>query len=148
MSGYRERSDRLLSISPDRLLKVSELIGVFCYHKYMISNDPGIIQSKLRSDLMQAKKDRNAATSEILEVLIGTIDNASAVTLTHNNNGSFLGVGSSEVPRHEVSIDDIKVIIENEIADINRAVNEFNKFGITPPKELNDKIMLLEAYLR
>jgi uncharacterized protein len=69
------------------------------------------LRDLLRRDLGTALKARDAEAVAALRTTIAAIDNAEAVDTT------TIGVGSTEVPRRDLSMDDARAILHNHIDD-------------------------------
>jgi hypothetical protein len=104
-----------------------------------------ILIDQLRADLLEARKARNQLTTATLQAVIAAIDNAGAVSASENI--SSLGVGSTEVPRRELSEQDIEEIVKGEIAELQRAIKEFGDAKNPYVSELEIKVGILKQYL-
>jgi uncharacterized protein YqeY len=111
----------------------------------MLSNNPQSIINLLRSDLLIARKKRDSLTADTLRSVIAAVDNAGAVPVSMGIHA--IGTGSTEMPRRELSEQDLIKIVESEIAEMQQAVKEFGDANSTYTDELNKKIALLENYL-
>jgi hypothetical protein len=112
----------------------------------MFKDNSPTLPERLRIDLLRARKTGDQFTTTTLQAVIAAIDNASAVPISKKNI-STIGVGSTEMPRRELSEQDIEEILKHEIAGLQHAIDEFD--GIKNPyvDELNKKITILENYL-
>ncbi|MCA9341749.1 hypothetical protein KC952_04460, partial [Candidatus Saccharibacteria bacterium] len=69
----------------------------------------------IRSDLLAARKERDAVRSQALLSLVNAIDNASAVDTP-------IVISVTEVARRVLSVEDVKQIIRNEINEMQEAL--------------------------
>lgn len=112
----------------------------------MINNNSQPIINQLQADLLAARKARDTFTSKVLQTVIAAIDNAGAVPITEDTHA--IGVGSTEMPRRELSAQDIQAIIEQEIAELQSAIQACNGVQSAYTNELGDKITLIKTYLQ
>jgi uncharacterized protein YqeY len=108
-------------------------------------NDNQAFMSRLRTDLLEARRARDQLTTATLQAVISAIDNAGAVPASENT--ASIGVGSTEAPRRELSEQDLQNIVKNEIIELKQAIREFGDVKSPYANELNDKITILEKYL-
>lgn len=96
--------------------------------------------NQLRADLLEARKAHDQLTTSTLQAIISAIDNAGAVPLPEE-------ITSTEVPRRELSTNDIREIIKREIIELQQAIEEFGDAKSSYIDELHHKIIILEKYL-
>lgn len=106
-----------------------------------MSHIPHDFVEQLRKDLLMSRKARDALAVDVLLVLLNSIDNASAVSVSGNE-------ATTEVPRREVSLQDITDIITAEIIEMQAAAKQLAGINDLRKDELDKKIALLESYLR
>lgn len=108
---------------------------------------------RIKSDMIDAMKTRDQMGVAARKLLLGSIANAEAVPNANQEAdgstyfaGTSNGVGTSELPRQELSKDDILGIIRAEIeemTDVLRSLDAANDYAA----ELRRKIELLQQYL-
>ncbi len=111
----------------------------------MPNETPENISGLLRVDLLNARRARNPLAATTLQEIISAIDNAGAVPV--QTTTPSLGVGSTEVPRRELSDSDIHEIIRKEISEMQHAIDELGEAQSSYIDELNDKIAILNKYI-
>ena len=96
-----------------------------------------MIRTKLRASLTAAMKRRDAAATSALRSALAAIDNAEAVDPAHapaaGNSaiaGAVGGLRAAEVPRLELSEDQIEAIVRAEIAERLRAAEEHDALNV------------------
>lgn len=98
------------------------------------------MRDRLRQDLAAALKARDRAATAALRSTIAAIENAEAVDPGHAGTlpassshiaGASAGVGSSDVPRRELTAADLQAIVRREIDDRRRAAREYTELGRT-----------------
>lgn len=123
-------------------------------HKYYIKTMEKI-KLKLSADLKDAMKARDAITIKTLRSLISEIDNAGAVVVEEPKimpmsggiAGATDGIGSSEVPRKELSEKDIKKIIQREIDEITKTIELVEQHSQLDTNQFIEQIKILRKYL-
>ena len=113
------------------------------------------IKEKLSKDLREAMKERNEIEIKTIRSLISAIDNAGAVIVEDskimNMSGGIAyatdGVGSSEVPRKELSKKDIEQIIRREIDEITQTIELVKQHSQLDTGQFVEQINILERYL-
>ena len=101
---------------------------------------PQSIIDQLRNDLLISRKARDVLAADTLRSILNAIDNASAVSITSD-------ISLTEVPRREISREDILTIINTEIDEIKQAAEQFIGIDDLHKSELEKKILLLQQYL-
>lgn len=102
--------------------------------------------SRIRADLLAARKARDQLTVTTLQALLSAIDNAGAVPIPDNNTNN-LGVGSTEVPRRELSIRDMHELVEREILELQHTIEKLGDKEKLYTDELSKRTDILKHYL-
>ncbi|MEV0245980.1 hypothetical protein AB0H76_05240 [Nocardia sp. NPDC050712] len=93
------------------------------------------LRDRLRAALTVAMKARDRDAAAALRSALGAIDNAEAVEAPRARAGaieaSAAGLGAAEVPRRELTEDDIAAIVRAEIAERRSAAAEYDNNGHT-----------------
>jgi hypothetical protein len=113
------------------------------------------IKEKLSKDLIGVMKERNEIEIKTIRSLISTIDNAGAIVVEDFKimpmSGGIAyatdGVGSSEVPRKELSEKDIQQIIQGEIDEITKTIELVKQHSQLDTEQFVEQINILERYL-
>lgn len=113
------------------------------------------IKLRLSDDLKKAMKEKNTIAVKAIRSLVAAIDNAGAVIveapatmpMSGGIAGATSGLGSTEVERKKLSDDDIRIIIQKEIEEIQKAIESINDHSRTETKELFEQIKVLSKYL-
>jgi uncharacterized protein YqeY len=114
------------------------------------------LRERLHRDLIVAMKARDAATVAALRVAIAAIDNAEAADIPEGSSdttsahiaGARAGVGSTEVARRALSIDEVRRILRAQIDERTTQAAEFERGGRTAAAEgLRGEEAALERYL-
>ncbi len=104
------------------------------------------MRKRIETDLMAAMRSRDMVAVKTLRSLLGALDNASAVDPTSREaraDGS-----STEVPRHELSREEIAAIVREEIAERESSAVTYDRTGIREKAdELRAGAELLATYL-
>ena len=79
-------------------------------------------RQRLRDDLIEARKARDSELVSLIRTLIAAVDNAEAVD-------PDVGNSATEVPRRDLSDDQIRSIIANEGAELRHAADDFVERG-------------------
>ena len=85
--------------------------------------DAHALRAVLRRDLGIALKTRRAEAVAALRTTIAVIDNAEAVDPT------TVGVGSTEVPRRDLSIADVRAVVADHIDDYVTEADRYQSLG-------------------
>ena len=94
---------------------------------------------QMRADLLRARKARDKTTEVALKRALAAFDNAGAVAHTPD---------AVEVPRRELSHDDLVGIIRGEIAEADAAAQQYDAGGQPDAAEkLRAESAVLAAYL-
>ena len=113
------------------------------------------IKIRLSMDLKNAIKERNMFAVKAIRSIMSEIDNAGAVTVDAPQTmfisggiaGATEGVGSAEVPRKELSDEDIKQIIKNEIDEMAKTAELIKDTPKSEASHLAEQINILRKYL-
>jgi len=113
------------------------------------------IKLKLSLDLKNALKQKDTIAVKTIRSLMSAIDNAGAVEVETPSTmpmaggiaGATDGLGSSEVPRKELSDEDMRQIIEEEIGEINTTIELLENHSHPQVAELIKQKELLKNYL-
>jgi uncharacterized protein len=104
--------------------------------------DAHALRALLRRDLGTALKARHAESVAALRTTIAAIDNAEAV------DPATVGVGSTEVPRRDLSMADTRAIVHNHIDDYVTEADRYQSLGQEDAAQrLRRQADTLRAYL-
>ena len=95
----------------------------------------------MRGDCLAARKERDIFKSQALLAVLNAVDNASAVDAPFEAN-------MTEVARRELSIEDVREIIKNEIREMQEAAAIYKDTNTARADELAIKIAILNTYLK
>jgi len=99
-----------------------------------------VLVATIRSNLLAARKERDVVKSQALLSLMNAIDNASAVETPSDTN-------ATEVARRELTINDVKEIIKNEVDEMQEASAIYKDINAEKAEELEIKIAVLKSYI-
>jgi len=113
------------------------------------------IRDRLAADLTKAAKAGDSVAVSALRSALGALDNAGAVAVAAPGvmpmaggiAGATEGVGSTEIPRRELSEEDTRRIIRKEIDEMAEAAELIKGSGRPEAGQLAEKINLLKNYL-
>lgn len=113
------------------------------------------MKEKLSKDLQNAMKEKNEIAIKTIRTLISEIDNAGAVIvkmpkimpMSGGIAGATDGIGSSEVPRRELSENEIKLIIQKEIDEIAETIELVKQHSQSNTEQFVEQIDILKKYL-
>lgn len=113
------------------------------------------IKLKLSADLRIAMKEKNEIAIKTIRCLISEIDNAGAVIvekpkvmpMSGGIAGATEGVGSSEVPRRNLSETEIIQIIQREIDEISKTIELVKQHSQLSTEQFIKQIEILKKYL-
>jgi uncharacterized protein YqeY len=100
-------------------------------------DDPSMLRSLLRADLVAAMKARQREAITALRTAIAAIDNAEAVTapdrpgpaMNEHVAGAGVGVGSTEAARRVLSVADLRAILREQIAARRDEADRYDRYG-------------------
>jgi uncharacterized protein len=106
--------------------------------------------TRIKTDLVVAMKKRATTEVSALRALLARISNAEAVpppdkSPIASSRVAAAGVGSTEMPRKQLSYTDLQAVIQAEINEIQTAkqqLPETDPYAI----ELNQKLAILQSY--
>ncbi|WP_209306508.1 hypothetical protein [Blastococcus sp. CT_GayMR19] len=93
------------------------------------------VRERLRTALPAALKQRDAALVAVLRATLAALDNAEAVPLPEHGHGSLaleetpVGVGVREMARRDLSDEDVKRLVRDEIDERRRAARVYEQAG-------------------
>ena len=113
------------------------------------------MKEKLSKDLKNAMRERDEIAIKTIRSLISEIDNAGAVVvekpkvmpMSGGIAGATDGIGSSEVPRRELSELDIKQIVQREIDEISKTIELVKQHSQLDTRQYIEQIDILKKYL-
>jgi len=111
----------------------------------MPNDNPQEAIARIRADLLDARKARDQLTTTTLQQILSDIDNAGAVPVSENM--SSVGTGSTEMPRRELSSQDIRELVSSEITEAQHAIEELGNKESSYTGELYKRIAILKNYL-
>jgi uncharacterized protein YqeY len=104
------------------------------------------IEDRLRSDLQQARKQRDDLAVEAIRMLMSVADNAGAVDLGPWES-SHLG-GPTEVPRRHVTEREVLELFRAEADDFRAAAAEYRRHGqAEAADDMEIRARVVERYL-
>lgn len=101
--------------------------------------------NQIRANILKARKARDQLTVTTLQALLSAIDNAGAVPLPDSTINN-LGAGSTEVPRRELSMQDMHELVKCEVIELQHAIEKLGDKEKTYKDELRKRIIILENY--
>lgn len=105
------------------------------------------IPQRLKSDLTEAMKVRDTVRVKTLRSLLSTIDNAGAIPIDPGPYEPKLGL-SQDVPRREVTEDEIIHRFRVEWSDLLQAADEMRQHGqVERADELEVRAAIVAEYL-
>lgn len=105
------------------------------------------LQSRLKTDLTAAMKQRDDLRVRTIRALLGLIDNAGAVEVEHDKYEMKTGLGH-DVDRIEVTSREMKKLIKAERVDLAAAAREYYALGETAmAEELSKRAAIADEYL-
>jgi uncharacterized protein YqeY len=102
-----------------------------------MSTDSDRLRAALRADLVAAMKARDTDAVTALRTAIAAIDNAEAVdrpdgasaTTSEHFAGAHVGVGSTEVTRRDLTLDDVQAVVSEQMAERLIEADRFDHLG-------------------
>lgn len=103
----------------------------------MTATEVKALRSALRADLATAMKERRREVVDALRGILAAIDNAEAVAAPEPpeaSSGPYVagaagGVGSTEVARRALAIDEVRALIRTHLDDVATAAAEYERHG-------------------
>jgi uncharacterized protein YqeY len=103
----------------------------------------------LRADLSAAMKARDTMTVRVLRTVLSAIANAEAVPVAASRYEPSVGVGSTELPRQELSAEQVDSIVVNEIDERRHLAEDLRARGRHEEAQLlESEIAIVERYRR
>lgn len=100
---------------------------------------------RIKQDMLQAFKNGERLKRDVLQTLLARISNAEAVAVPYSTEPS-IGVGSTEIARKELSLDDTVKIIMDEMHEVQEAAKTLDPTS-DYAKELQQKITIIQKYI-
>lgn len=116
------------------------------------SRDP---RPRMRADLKGAMKARDKEAVSALRTALAAFDDAEAVAVPLPPSsasayvaGASVGLGSSEVPRLELTVEDLRAIVQSQIAERAAEADTYTAHGQPEAADrLRRQVDLLRGYL-
>lgn len=108
------------------------------------------VRESLKRDLKQAMKERNRASVSTIKSTLSAIDNAEAVPVEDPGPSNPLGTGgfARDVPRRDLTDDDIAVILHAEAQELRSALAEYESRGYdAKAEEMRAGLRVLARYI-
>ena len=106
------------------------------------------LRNQLSQDLRTAMKTRDKVAVSLLRTLMATLDNAEAVAVDHASLPKVPTTERHEVPRKELTSDEIRQLLARELAERQRAHSEYVTLGLGNEAErLQTEIEWIATYL-
>lgn len=113
------------------------------------------LRERLRLALRRSMKGRDEMAVRVLRSTLGAIDNAEAVRSTPHVPlsegpiaGALKGLGAGEAQRRELTEQDLRQIVEDEVTDCLQAASDYEKVGQkAAAADLREQAALLRSYL-
>jgi uncharacterized protein YqeY len=102
-----------------------------------MSTDSDRLRAALRADLVAAMKARDTDVVTALRAAIAAIDNAEAVespggasaTTSEHFAGAHVGVGSTDVARRDLTLDDVQAILHEQMTERSVEAERYDALG-------------------
>ncbi len=103
-----------------------------------MTTDPGLLRARLRADLTAAMKARDKIAVAVLRTALAAIDNAEAVPAPPAGRapatseyvaGTSVGLGSAEVARRELTLDDLYAVLRGQIDEWTAEADTYAAHG-------------------
>jgi hypothetical protein len=99
------------------------------------------IRDRMQADLAAAMRARDARRTSVLRTTLSAVANAEAIEVP-------AGTTATEVPRRELTEDDIRLVVEGERADLEAVAAQLRDRGMhDEADDLAAKAEVLGAYL-
>ena len=117
---------------------------------------PAEFRALLRRDLTAAMKARQAEAVSALRTALAAIDNAEAVEMPPDDAamtsgpvaGARAGVGSTEAARRELSIAEVRALLQEQVVERLAAADQYESLGKGDTADgLRREAEVLQAYL-
>jgi uncharacterized protein YqeY len=106
------------------------------------------LRAKLSNDLRTAMKNRDKVAVALLRSLMATLDNAEAVAVDLSALPKVPTTERYEVARKVLTPDEVRQLLEQELADRQRAHDEYTTLGLADEAErLQAETQLIASYL-
>jgi hypothetical protein len=135
--------------APSELLDAADIVafGVGWMDEHLVTTvepvSPTNLQRRLDADLLDARKRRSAPEVGAIRALKTALANAESVPVS---DGPYEVVdGSTDVPRRELGLSDIEVVIATEAEERRRAIEEYRAIG-ADTVDLELELATLERY--
>lgn len=112
-------------------------------------NPATIIRDRIRNDLKTAMRARDMERVRALRSTLGAIDNAEAVPTTARAGAiedASVGAGSTEAARRELSVTEVRNVIEQEVDERETAANECAERAPEWAERLRAEAAVIAAY--
>lgn len=116
-----------------------------------------VLRARLRTDLTAAMKARSAVEVSAIRSLLAALDDAEAVAPPATRAvselageyvaGAAVGVGSTEVPRKQLSADEVALVVAGQVEERRAAASTFD--AVDQPDaaaRLRDEALVVERY--
>lgn len=107
------------------------------------------VRDELRDDLRRAMRERDRPAVRAIRSTLGAIANAEAVPAPERLDDPLGSVGLSvDVPRRELSADDVRAIVLAEVRERRTAIADYERHGRTErADELRAELRALDRYV-
>lgn len=106
------------------------------------------LRNQMSQDLRTAMKSRDKVAVSLLRTLMAALDNAEAVAVDLATLPKVPTTERHEVPRKELTSDDVQQLLERELAERQRVHGEYAALGLADEaKRLQTEIELIAVYL-
>ena len=123
-----------------------------------MTTDPNQLRTRLRSDLTAAMKARDKDTVAVLRTTLAAFDNAEAIpappagTGAHASSehvaGASVGLGSAEVDRRVLTLEDLHDVLREQIGERTAAADTYDAHRQADTADrLRREVDLLRTYL-
>lgn len=106
---------------------------------------------KIQFDMRSAMKARDLAKVKVLKNLLARISSAEAVKMPNKNAdansriaGVATGVGSTEVARHDLTLSELKALVNEEIGELQKVIGQLESGEYRD--DLVDQVAILDKY--
>lgn len=107
-----------------------------------------ILRERMSQDLRTSMKNRDKVAVSLLRTLMAALDNAEAVAVDHASLPKVPTTERYEVPRKELTDDEVRQLLEEELAERRRAHSNYMALQVASEVErLQQEIDILVTYL-